>query len=239
MGTSSSRSAPKGREWRKVKTTLTRYTTQKGTGAIGPGNVYHAYVSAVGGTKGFSSSSKLGIRTAQRLANFLGNISALGFTEALKEEGLADLTGKNAIEVLTGIIDKLAGSGKLLDQTIARSALLEVLAELFEKESDEYNELERDLTASINSEKLVELIQLFIAEYIYQRVLSDLVDRIENKAINSNEVKNREKELKEFIIRLVNFDLNNKDPLKIDWLGKEGNSLIERNIKASLEQLEE
>lgn len=239
MGTSSSRSAPSGRKWRKVKTTLSRYTTQKGTGAIGPGNIYHAYVTAAGGTKGFSSSSKSGIRTAQRLANFLGNISTLGFAEALEKEGLADLKGKNATEVLTGIIDKLAGSGKLLDQTIARSALLEVLAELFEKEGDEYGELEKDLTASIDSEKLVELIQLFIAEYIYQRLLNDLVDRIEDKAIDANEVKNREKELKEFIIRLVSFDLNNKDPLKIDWLGKEGKSLIERNIKASLEQLEE
>jgi len=238
MGTSSSRSAPKGGKWQKVKATLTQYTAQKGMGVIGPSNVYNGYVSAVGGIEDFSSSSKSGIQTAQRLANFLGNVLNLGFTESLKKEGLADLIGKSVNEVLTGIIDKLAGFGKLLDQIIARSALLEVLAELFEKEIDEYNELEKDLTTSINSEKLVELIQLFIAEYIYQRLLNDLVDRIENKAIDSDEVRNREKELKEFIIRLVNFDLSGKDPLKIDWLGKEGNDLIERNIKASLEQLE-
>lgn len=239
MGTSSSRTAPKDRGWRRVKNIMSRYTTQKGTGTAKPINVYRAYVNAVGGTRGFSSSSKTGIQTAQRLADFLGNISSLGFTETLKKVGLDDLIGKNAIEVLSGIIDKLSGPGKLLEDAIARSALIEVLAELFEKENEEYEVIEEDLTVSVDSQKLVELLELFIAEYIYQRLLSDLIERIENKAMSSNEVKKREEELKEFIIKLIKFDLKEKDPLKIDWLGDEGKKIIEKNIEAISEQLEE
>jgi len=239
MGTSSSRSAPTDKKWKRVKTTLSLYTRQEGTGAISTSNVYRAYVGALGGTKGFAFSSKSGIQTAQQLANFLRDISTLGFTEALKKAELADLIGKSVSEVLAGVIDKLAGPGKLLDRAIARSALLEILAELFEKESDEYSDLENDLTTSIDAEKLVELMQLFIAEYIYQRLLNDLADRIENKAVDSSEVRNREKELKEFIIRIVKFDLSKKDPLGIDWSGKEGKGLIEKSIEASLGQLEE
>jgi len=52
--------------------------------------------------------------------------------------------------------------------------------------------------------------------------------KIEEKAISPREAVCVEKRMKDFIRDAVKLDLQEKDPLKVDWRGSEGKSLMDR-----------
>ena len=135
-------------------------------------------------------------------------------------------------------MDAVAGPGALLDEAIARAALVEVMGEIYDEENTTYQDLAGSWESGIDGDKCVELLELFLVEAIYQEMLSDLADRIEEHSDSAAITHGRELELRDHIKEMVRFDLGQSDPLQIKWQGQEGSKLITRNLEAALAQLE-
>jgi hypothetical protein len=248
MGTSSSRSAPRGGGWTKAKGAASRFAS----GAALASDVASAYVEALGGsskasrgtggggggggTRGAFSSAK---KTARSLGLFLGRVASQGLDQTLRDFGLGDLVGRSASEVISGIVDALVGPGASLDEAVARVALVEVMGELYDEGNIAYESLIDSWETGVDRDRCVELFELFLVEAIYQKMLSDLADRIEEHSDSVAMTRARELELRDYIKEMVRFDLRQNDPLQIDWQGQEGEELIVRNLETVLAQLEE
>jgi len=238
MGTSSSRTgenAPRGVRWTPAKANVTSFT--KGTGksvaeAVG------GFVSAIGGPRAASRrplSSSIGV--GQGLGAFLSAVAARGVDEALRSEGLGDLVGRTPGEVLSGIVDHIAGPGALLDDAIARNAVIEVLSEIFDESQDSYADLADGWREQLGVESIVALMSLFIAHSIFQLFLSYLGDRIESNALSAAEAARQEQRVLEFVREWVSFQLGEVDPLSFDWRGPDGRELVQRALEVALAQL--
>lgn len=246
MGTSSSRSgrnAQSGGNWSTAKTRVTKFA--KGTGSS-VGAAVGAFAAAVGGSGGNGSSGRGGtggrfassVRAGQALGSFLGSVASSGLDQTLRSIGLESLIGAAPYDVLSGIADDVCGSNGLLDDVIARSASVEVLAEIFDDSDDTYSDLRERWESQLDENRVVDLISLFLSQAIYQRFLVELGHKFETNAVSAAEAERKEQGVFEFIREMVIFELGEIDPLSFDWQGLEGERLIQRNLSAALGQME-
>jgi PPE-repeat protein len=251
LGTSSSRSAPTTGSWPSAKRGISQFTGGSSTAS----SAVSGYVRAVrqsgdaggggggsggaaGGARGGLGSFGRAVATAQQLGDLVTRTASEGFGQALIDLGLAELVGHPPIEVLSGIIDALSGPGSLLDEAVARSALAEVLEAFYEEAGDTYEELSAHMDTITDASKCAEILKRYLIEVLYQKMLSDVAERISEHADGTRVTARKETELKEYIEALVFFELEGRDPLQIDWKGQEGQTIIERNLGAALDQLE-
>ncbi|NVM54535.1 MAG: hypothetical protein HWN66_12595 [Candidatus Helarchaeota archaeon] len=247
MGTSSSRNAPKGGDWTKAKRSVSNYVRQRGRGGVTPRNLIGNFVRALGGAReAVSGTGRAGgkstffpaVSVGQKLGAFLVGVAKDGLDQTFSKWGLADLIGKNPYEVVSHLVDALAGAGGPLDEAVARAALTETLANIFDENNEEYIQLREDWDSRINEVEILEILKIFLIEVIYRRFLSDLAERIQSKAISSDDAFERESEIRGFIEEMIKFTLVIHDPLNIDWRGAEGRDLITQNMEAVLAQAE-
>jgi len=244
MGTSSSRSgknAPSGGDWSKARTRLTRFV--RGTGSS-VGAAVGAFASAVDGGGGEGRGGSGGrlapsVKVGQALGSFLGGVASSGLDQALGSMGLEHLVGAAPHEVLSGIADYVCGNNELLDDAIARSAAVEVLAEIFDESDDMYSNLRDRWEGQLDENRVVDLMSLFLSQAIHQRFLVELGDRFDANAVSAADAELGEQRVFEFIREMVIFELGEISPLSFDWQGPEGEELIQRNLSAALDQLKE
>lgn len=126
MGTSSSRRAPGGRPWRRVKAFAGRYASGAAAAPQVAEVVAH-YCQALGQEspetiKGRWSAT---LATASSLAAFYQTWIHQGWSAALAGLGVEAATGDSKNWIWLTIVDRLAGSGASLAQATARAALLD------------------------------------------------------------------------------------------------------------------
>lgn len=250
MGTSrprSGRNSPTGGDWVKAKVRFARFAG--GTGSSVKSAV-SAFASAIG-EAGYGSRGGVGtaggrggrlfssVKAGQALGSFLSGVASEGLDQTLRSFGLGHLVGKEPHDILSEIVDYICGNGGTLDEAIARSAVVEVLAEIFSEDDDSYADLRDRWDAEFDADRIVELLSLFLAQAIFQRILSDLGDLFEKSAISASEAERKEKAVLDFIKEMVAFELGEIDSLDFDWQGSDGEELIRRNVDAALGQLQE
>lgn len=253
MGTSASRSgqsAQRGNQWTTAKREVTSFSKGSGSNVR---SVVNNFVSAIksqgiksdanagnggGGSSRKSTSSFLtAISAGQSLGSFLSGVGTKGLDETLRKEGLGELIGKHPDQVLSAIADKLCSNNGTLDDALARSAMVEVLAEIFNDEEETYEDLRNRWDEQIDESALQNLMSLFLSQSIYQRFLLELGDRIESNAISVYQAEKKEKEILDFIKAMVKFDIANIDIKTFDWKSSEGQTIIEQNLATALSLL--
>ena len=250
MGTSNSRSgdnAPTGGDWTKAKVRVTRFI--RGTGSSLE-SALGAFVSAIGGPRAISrgraggtgaSAGRLSssVRRGQALGSFLSSVASDGLDQALRSIGLGHLVGAPPYDILSRVADHICGNGGPLNDAVARSAVVEVLAEIFDESDDTYSDLRDRWDSELDEKRIVDLMSLFLSQAIFQRILADLGSQFETSSVSAIEAERKEKKVLDFIIKMVEFELGEIDPLNFDWRGPEGEELIRRNLAAALAQLVE
>jgi len=190
------------------------------------GRAAQRYVRALRGSNRASTSSHAGRRTTARFAGFLSDVSRNGFAEAFKNLGLGSLVGLDLDSVIAALTDAVCPAGADREEVAAREASTEALEEVFAntiRAGADASQLDAMTAADVGK-----AVEAMVASYIYNRWLGDLGVKIEEKAISPQEAVLVERRMKDFIRDAVKLDLQQKDPLKIDWRGTEGKDLINR-----------
>jgi hypothetical protein len=172
MGTSSDYSGGSGGRWTPAKYAATSFSKHGGRGraerALG------LLVAALGGASAATSNSQAARQGARRLASFFSAASAEGMDAALQGRGLGELVGRPATEVIGALIDLVGGSGEDRAEVAAREAACDVLEVL--AETGTYQDLSEALPDEAG---LDEMLQTFIAAYVYRLLLPVFVERFE------------------------------------------------------------
>jgi hypothetical protein len=225
MGTSTSYSAPKTPQWARAKATMTRFANQGGVGPTNVANVMSDYVVAHGGAKR-ATSTFAGRSAAQKLGGFLSTMSRDGISEALREIGLEDLVGKDASTILYTLTDRIAGAANTLDEVIARRATIEILTEILENAESE-DEIDELYGQGLSQERIEELLERFISLSIYERLLQELGDRIDDASVTTGEKRKTEDLIKDFVEQNTRVHFGGTDVLSLDWEGDTGKALVD------------
>lgn len=224
MGTSSRQSAPTGGEWTRAKTRLTNWTRGGGTNPDLANAALAAFVRALGGAASAASQASGGVHAAAGLGAFLADIGRDGLDTTLERYGLDDLVGADAVEVVGELSNRIAGTGQTIEEAIARDALRAVLALVLD-DPETYEDLEAALV--VDSDRLRELVALYLIEYIFLRVMHDLGKRIADN-VAPTEAPAYEKRLHDDLAALVRLDLSLiDDPLTFAWATDGGRARVE------------
>jgi hypothetical protein len=189
------------------------------------------YVIARGGAKKAATSAVSGRATTARLATFLSDVAARGFTEAARSLGLEATVGQKVNVVLAAVINAIAPAGTNNDDAIARRAASETLRELFEKHGAEKAGL--DALNAMAAADVTDAVELSVSAYVYQRWLFDLSQKIEEHAVSVSEAVRLERDVKVFVRGLVKLKLDGNQALQLDWKGSQGKKFVQDIYEAA------
>ncbi len=193
-------------------------------GSRGMGRAAQRYVRARGGSKRASASSPSGRRATASLAGFLSDVARNGFADAFANLGLGSVVGRDLDSVIAAVNDAVCPAGTDREEVAAREASTETFEEVFAdiiKADADVSQLDAMTAAGVGK-----AIEAMVASYIYNRWLGDLGVKIEEKTISPQQAVLVEQRMREFIRDAVKLDLQQKDPLKVDWRGTEGKELM-------------
>jgi hypothetical protein len=232
MGTSSDYGGGRGGAWTPYKHAASNFTRRGGSGRAG--KAVARYVSAVGGASSAARGSRSAVTGGQTLGAFVADLARANLSEALQRLDLGELVGKSRFEVLDGLLEAIAGPGSGLEEQAARSAACDVLDELFPPDANDYEELEE---VTVDAGQIVEMLDRFLAAYIYRRMLPTIAEKLTHLE-DHEAAQERAGELREYIRLRVALELEDRDPLEVDWRGAEGQQIIERVLNDAYEALE-
>lgn len=219
----SSSNNPQYSSWRPAKNSMSKYASGKG-GSNGKRNAVSNYVKSHGGSQNAAKSAKSAIRTTISIGDFFGGVKQKGITQVLKDFKIP-IEGRKPKEILNDIVNVLAPTPDLNDDSVARKALVNTMSIIYEKFDDEKKDI--SLLDSLDSDISKILITKYIETFIYERLIHDVGSRIEKKAENSNAAAKIEKELKEYIETKVSTTLKDKPLSIINSETKNVNVLVE------------
>ncbi len=158
-----------------------------------------------GGSRNAAKSAKSAIRTTINIGDLFEGVSKKGILQVLKEFQIPT-EGRKPKEILNDIINILAPTPDLNDDSVARKALIITMSIIYEKFDDEKQDI--TLLDSIDPDISKMLVEKYIETFIYERLIHDVGSRIEKKAENSAAAAKIEQELKDYIETKVSTTLN-------------------------------
>lgn len=223
--------------WGDAKNTFTRYvgSVNRSSGRTGGSRgAFSSFVKAQGGSRRATRASSSGRSTTQRVGQVFSSIISKGAEAAIKDIGLAEFVGVDAQTLLSKLVDYIAPVGVLLEESVARSAALDLLAELFER----YNVEEKGLAAldSLTPDILKSVLLSYVGKYVYTRVLEVLSKNSEHHPVET--LIRVERDIKDYITATVKYDFKQVDVLKIDWEGTQGRDMVNRIYEEAYTLLE-
>ena len=209
--------------WKGVKGIVSRMANNRSNASWN--SAFKSYSRARGGSKMAARSSVSGRATTARLGSFLADVSSRGITQATRDIGLSDFVGRDAQSLLAAFIDLLAPSGNLLEEAIARKAMIETLAELFQLYDVETEGLKA--LDGIDEENIKDIVTLSITNYINEKFEHELVNCIERGTVSESDANQLLEQAKDFIIGVVEIDTEGINLVEFDWNSAEGQLLVE------------
>ena len=211
MGTATTNTGPKTKEWANAKRRATLWAKGGGgdTGS-GAGGVVSAAATALAAGGGLLGSA--GPRAGQRLAGLLSGFASTGVAPTLEARGLEHLVGLTGNDLLVALVDYVAGDQAGLESVAVRRAADAVFAEIID-------ELDAGDIA-LDEERVERLLELFWGSYIISIVLQAL-DKSLMDAAPADAVRLRD-EISATVLALLEHHLDGRSVLTIDWTGEEG-----------------
>jgi len=239
MGTSTDYAAPPN--WGSLKAEVTRAGAHALT-AVKASELLRDHVGYNGGSQRIASSGGvLGAgRTSQQIARnvagFISRVGSIGLAEALRENGLEDLVGRPAQEVLLGIVGLCGGTSGSIDAADARSALSRLMDELCE-DTETADDVEKILNSQAAGAAMSELLMRFFAYYLYEQFCRVFFKQLVQKH-GEERAESFLKDILDFIESALQNHTLGLDTSQVNWFGSEGNQMATNIMQQTLEVFE-
>lgn len=196
--------------WQTVKTDMTKYINGGGGNGGGAKHIVKQYVKASGGYRNVMSTSSAGFKTAGNLGNMFQSIYSTGIQTTLHNLGI-QLQGKSVTEVFSRLVDVMSPGSNTKEETAARKAAQETLADLY----DYVEENNMDLLSldNIPLDLFDKSLCKYIGIYIWNMMMKDLGSRFEKNIQDPVKSYQMECEFKDIIMSVVEVEFKKKGSL--------------------------
>lgn len=245
MGTSIARRAPTGKFWRVAKATASRFSSPKNTGQVTAAEVTARYVTALGesspGSRTSSEQPSLPqiLQGAQNLGGFYQKLTLQGLDQTLSEYGLGHLIGSSPLTVISGLVDALTGPGAVLEEAVARSALIDLWAGKLAEAAEDYFSWSNRWRSECTLPTVINQIRHFLAEAVFQKLASDLGEPLEAQAGGAARGCHRRQQLRHFIHAQIMLESDDPDKFDFFWSDQQRPIWISRQLQILLTRLEQ
>ncbi len=164
--------APPGGKFAYPRGQFTRFTNGGGNKSLG--RALKGYVSAAGGGAGATRRMPHSTRVASGVAGLTSAVATDGAEAALARFNLQDLAGRPAVEVLEAVAEVICPDGGTIDESIARDAMLEAIAELAENDPGAFDELSTDQ------------LDEFLCDVITRSIVTKVLNEIGTNALHGS-----------------------------------------------------
>lgn len=256
MGTSKSMPTPKGGKWTGVKSDINAFMS--GNSSITPERIISSTIAAAGGLPLHSPGGSAGAggggggggyyekggtsvsRAASGLAGFGSVLGSGGLGEALESLGIEDLRGRPAGEVISRIAEHLSEDANGLEKDVLRGAIQQAIYNAAELVDDPtYDNLEASLQTYLSQEGIEGLVELFLTQYVFDRVWLLIEDYANKRTDGETDVANLETAVEHACRSNVHDEIEKHKTEgrfdNMDWFGSQGVGIAETLI-ADLEQ---
>lgn len=180
------------RPWADVKRAYTKFIKEPSKTSFK--KLTSNYRNANGGNKTLAKSSIGGRKGAKILIQFLSSVSKNGFAEACREFNLGNLTGlttEEAINKLCSLFEEIDGTD---EGSAAQGAAVETINQLYENYEGNV-----DLIDNIGLEQISEYLNLYLSNYIFERLSIEVSRALENEIFTKDQVIKASDTLKDYI----------------------------------------
>ncbi|MFB9303543.1 Qat anti-phage system QueC-like protein QatC [Kibdelosporangium philippinense] len=125
----------------------------------------------------------------------------------------------------------MAGDGGDLESQAARDAMCVVLDHVF-VDADMWDELADAADTAVSRENLVSLLEMFLAQYVYNRV--PVVAEALSRITDPQAARRADENMRQIIQDLVSLRLP-EDPFTVDWSGPQGQEIAEDAVRIAYE----
>lgn len=193
-------------------------------------------IHASGAARGATLGSRAGRATTRALGSFLSNIAARGVAAVSRSLGIEAYLGGDVETFLAGVVAAIAPDAALSEDAIANAALVETLAELF----DDYAASADGLLAldRINEETIRATLERFVGNYISNRLMYALSERIEAGSTNGSQYVSLENDLRDYVRATVALDFGDLQLKTFDWSSGNAQVLADRILAEGYRMLE-
>jgi hypothetical protein len=228
MGTSSDHTGGNSAAWSKARASGRDWASAGGGAGGGLARVVADAAAALAGYEGTSARAAATPALARigSLAGGPGAPAGETLNEALRRNGLDDLTGRPPAEVHAALVDFIAGDPEDRDADLVRAAADEAVAEVLESAED--------LDAIvIDEEAASRMMKRFVAEWLTRLITRELGTALVDQ--NPNEAERRSAEIREYVSERL-ADLTTDQPItSIDWSSPTGTDESRRILAGARE----
>ncbi|MDM8161342.1 hypothetical protein GQR60_17125 [Labilibaculum sp. A4] len=242
MGTSQAYSGfSKNPNWGPLSDSITRACDDGKISTEKLAKITSRFVNLLGGSNiagrgGSKIGGKSGIRTAQKIGGFFGDISTVGFSQALVNSGFDYDGSQSPNDLINHLLEYCAGVAATIDDTAAKEAERQLLCEIL-AEAKDFQELERNFQEKIEEYGIEELMVKYYALYIYEHLSIDFYEKL-IKDKGKSKCGNLYRQLKDFLFEKVKNISRNSDLSKIQWNGEEGDRMVKNIFEDTLKAFE-
>jgi hypothetical protein len=185
-----------------------------------------SYVKGMGGPVSASQSARAARSTTKRLGGFLSDLALSGPPAALDRLDISPVVGRPVEDVLASVQDFLSPAGSSIDESAARSAISATLSDIYER----YNLTTEGLDglSAMDEEGVRSTLQLFAANYIYERMLNAMYNDLSDADISETQLVKMERDIRAFTREMVKLEWDDVDVLTVDWGGAQGDEAATR-----------
>ena len=239
MGTSTNYNAPTSPQWRKLKGKVTRLTGQGSLTSDSIKEILRDFVNANYGSSprrngtGGAARRRTAQNVAQDIGRFFSSVANVGFGEAFEDAGLGSLEGKTLSEIAHLLLDHFGGTSNTLDKADVRTALCDLIDEIFNG-ADTVEGIEEAMEMRSHGEALDNLIRLFFGYYIYEQFCRDFYGQLVAN-IGYERAEESLNEIRDYICELLRDVIGDQDISQVDWNGSQGQQIVEQILQETLE----
>jgi hypothetical protein len=220
MGTSKGYQPPTTPEWRRAKSSLTRYLKNTKDNRYRK-KALDDYVKAHNSTSSYNGIAL----TGSKIADMFDFISREGFDKAINDLGLGELIGKSTEEVYNGIIDYFSNDTGDLEDSVIKDTISQLLIDYDISELYDLNNLTFD---DFFLNFIVKYVQVDFKTIYYEKIMANRTP-VESKEIIEN--------INMYIEYSINDKYTAQELANINWKSVEGKVIIENKCRECYELL--
>lgn len=186
-----------------------------------------------GSSRGFGRTAT---RTAQNLGGFVSRVAQAGLATALREFDLGELVRRPADEVLTGLVDRLAGPGSTMDGNLAWIALNKLRQE-FLSAAKTADDVERILMNTVQQLQVSGMVVQLYGHYLYEMFCRDFYEQLLKK-IGADRARRSIDSIRRTIFSSLRAKVADRDASAVNWRGAEGRELAQTILVETLQIFE-
>lgn len=243
MGTSTNYNAPTSPQWKKLKGKVTRLTGRGPLGSTDIKEIFRDFVNvSYGPTRGASGPGGAARRqvsqnVARKIGRFFSSVADVGFHKAFEDAGLGLLEGKTLGEIAHLLLDHLGGPSNTLNEADARTALCDLMDEIL-NDTDSPEDVEKAMEARAHGEALDNLIRRFFGYYIYEQFCRDFYGQLVAN-IGNEEAEESVDGIRDYVCEALKDAVGDQDISRVDWIGDQGQQIVEEILQETLEVFSE